>query len=97
MRKKPRWAGPTPTSTIQPQQQNKGLNMSTWHQRQNPVKLWHETDWSVVTDPPGGHLSVSRFPDDSEAQTYLNNLKKHGNGHGAYILPPMSASMRKSK
>ena len=26
--------------------------MSTWHQRQRTVRLYHETLWTVVIDPP---------------------------------------------
>lgn len=66
--------------------------MATWHQQRamacRPVPLWHESKWTVVEDPPGGMLCLSRFDDNIQAQAYLNNLSRCGNNKGAYILPP---------
>lgn len=71
--------------------------MATWHQqnamRKAIVPYWHETKWSVVIDPPNGHTCVCRFDTNEQAQTYLNNLKKHGNDRGAYILHPMREAL----
>lgn len=48
--------------------------MATWHQRRamrrNPSPLFHATQWSVVTDPPGGLLTVMRFASEESANTY---------------------------
>lgn len=75
--------------------------MATWHQQRaiahNPVPLWHETQWTVVQDPPGGSLCLSRFDTQPEAQAYLNNLSRCCNGKGAYVLPPMQHQMRKGR
>lgn len=64
--------------------------MATWHQMKNPVQLWHETLWSVVTDPPHGCLTVERFESADMAQTRANKHKH------SYVLPPMQSHMRKS-
>ena len=62
--------------------------MATWHQQRNSAPLWHPTKWSVVEDPPGQCTTVSRFDTLAQAQTYLDSLKRHGNGRNAYLLPP---------
>ena len=61
--------------------------MGTWHQNLRPAKLWHETEWSVVVDPPNRTRSVTRFYTEAEAKTYVENYKKLLGPH-AYILPP---------
>ena len=48
--------------------------MSTWHQRQNMPQLWHETLWTLVTDPPDDTLCIQRFKDPVEAQRHLQQL-----------------------
>lgn len=65
--------------------------MATWHQQRNPVPFWHETQWTVVEDPPHGSTCLSRFDTQQEAQTYERNVgRKH-----TYILPPMQHQMAK--
>jgi len=56
--------------------------MSTWHQDQNPVPLWHAELWTVVTDPPGKSISVERYRDPVDAQRAADRY-----GH-SYVLPP---------
>ena len=69
--------------------------MATWHQQQamarNPVPLWHETQWTVVEDPPGKAMTLARFETPELAQTHERNL---GSKH-SYILPPMQHQMAK--
>ena len=71
--------------------------MATWHQERNPVQLWHETDYTVVEDPPNDTRTISRFSTHALAQVYLSNLKKHGNGKHAYILPPPRVETDRTK
>ena len=67
--------------------------MATWHQKQNPVCLWHETQWTVVEDD--GHTAVSRFDDARLANLHLNKLKHNGHER-VYVIPPRQHQMRKS-
>ena len=61
--------------------------MATWHQRQRPGKLYHETLYSVVIDPPNGCTAVVRYSTRGEAEQYLANVRARGERH-AYILNP---------
>ena len=72
--------------------------MSTWHQdqavkralrgKQKITPLYHETKWTVVIDPPKRMRCTALFGTVEEADEYISNLKKHGNGDHAYTLPP---------
>jgi hypothetical protein len=64
--------------------------MATWHQEQHPIRLYHETDWTVVIDPPGQMRSLYRTDSKALAAVYLRNLKANNPGAAqhAYILPP---------
>lgn len=73
--------------------------MATWHQEQaarrahkagNPIKLWHETKWTVVEDPPNGGRALGRFDSKMAAEANKAGLEKHHphlRGY-VYILPP---------
>lgn len=68
--------------------------MATWHQQQaqrrNQIPLWHATQWTVVSDPPGGCMCLVRFDTKGEASAYQHRTRdKH-----SYVLPPMAACMR---
>lgn len=56
--------------------------MSTWHQNQAPVVLWHPTRYTLVFDPPGGHTCVERF-DTFELAQAAQGKQPH-----SYILSP---------
>lgn len=64
--------------------------MTTWHQRQNPVPLWHETLWTVVFDAPNKMASVERFKDPVEAQRTSD--RHNAAGQNSYVLPPFKAT-----
>lgn len=50
--------------------------MSTWHQRKAGMpQLWHETLYTVVSDPPDEMLTVSRFADPVQAERLKENLR----------------------
>ena len=50
--------------------------------------MWHETQWTVVSDPPNGMTTLSRFDTQEECVEYMSNLVKHGNSRNEYVLPP---------
>ncbi len=59
--------------------------MSSWHQRngsKRPVKLQHETSWTLVTDPPNEMMSVMRFNTKEEAYA-AQKTRTH-----SFVLPP---------
>lgn len=58
--------------------------MSTWHQDQRPVQLWHPTKWTVVSDPPNMLRTVMRFDTKEEAEGFLARTKDPN----TYILNP---------
>lgn len=62
--------------------------MATWHQQRRPVQLWHETEWTVVSDPPNGLRTLARWSTEERAREHLAGLVKHGNGAHAYVIPP---------
>lgn len=64
--------------------------MATWHQQQRPVKFWHETDWTVVIDPPNQMTALYRTSTKQLADVYLRNLKDNNPSAyaHAYIVRP---------
>ena len=69
--------------------------MATWHQQQYPVKLYHETEWTVVIDPPNQMRALHTFSTKNLAEKYMRDL--HSNNPGvhkhAYIVRPASAGI----
>ncbi len=61
--------------------------MATWHQQRARVQLWHDTLWTVVTDPPGECTSIMRFEAESEARAFLARIQERGEAH-CYMLAP---------
>lgn len=59
--------------------------MATWHQHHRPMAR-HNTQWTVVTDPPGGFRSAMLFGSEQAA---LDHLAKGRQPH-SYLLPPAS-------
>lgn len=65
--------------------------MATWHQQQvKGVKLFHDTDWTVVIDPPNMPRALYRTSSQELAQVYMRNLKANNPrmAEHAYILKP---------
>lgn len=69
--------------------------MATWHQMQRPVKLYHETQWSVVIDPPHQMRAVMTFSTKELAAVYMRNLAANNPGahKHAYMLKPASKTI----
>lgn len=64
--------------------------MSTWHQQQRPVRLFHSTQWTVVIDPPNQMRALMTFTTKALAEVYMRNLKANNPAvlPYAYIVPP---------
>lgn len=74
--------------------------MSTWHQSAAPSHpLYHDTQWTVVTDPPGRSRGVMRYDTQQQADEYIANLKNRSaenpgdierrlDAEHSYIIPP---------
>ena len=64
--------------------------MATWHQQQRPVKLYHETQWTVVIDPPNEMRALYRTSSKDLADVYMRGLKANNPNAArfAYILKP---------
>ncbi len=70
--------------------------MATWHQSQNPVPLFHNTQWTVVIDPPHNTRALMRFETRVLADKYMRDLQfnnpdvaKH-----SYVLRPLQRKVR---
>lgn len=70
--------------------------MATWHQMQRPVKLYHETQWTVVIDPPNEMRALMSFITAELAKVYMRNLKANNPRayQHSYILPPANKTRK---
>lgn len=57
--------------------------MATWHQQRSKARLFHDTEWSVVSDPPNQGRSITTFATEAAAKKFLAISPRH-----SYILPP---------
>lgn len=64
--------------------------MATWHQQKRPVTLQHDTDWTVVIDPPHQCRALYRTGTRELAEVYMRNLRTNNPSAAAhaYVLPP---------
>ncbi len=65
--------------------------MATWHQtKATGVKLFHETDWTVVIDPPHQLRCLYRTSTKELAEVYMRGLKANNPNAAqhSYILKP---------
>lgn len=64
--------------------------MATWHQTQarkrKGFRLYHDTQWSAVTDPPNEGCSVHLFETRGEAIAWAQR-QKH-----TYVLAPANSA-----
>lgn len=63
--------------------------MSTWHQDRanSQTRLYHQTDWTVVSDPPNGMRTLYTFPTEAGARAALATWREAGQEY-LYLLPP---------
>jgi hypothetical protein len=57
--------------------------MSTWHQKQRPTVLFHETKFRVITDPPNELMTCMTFDDEAAAREFVGKA-----GPYSYLLFP---------
>lgn len=64
--------------------------MATWHQLQHPTRLFHDTQWTVVIDPPNEMRTLMTFPTRALADVYMRSLKANNPRvyPHSYILKP---------
>lgn len=62
--------------------------MGTWHQSKRATKLYSETEWNVVDDPPNDLRTIMSFSTEEKARQYIANRKKHGTGNYLLLIPP---------
>lgn len=56
--------------------------MATWHQQRRPVRLYHDTLWTVVSDPPNGMRTLITCASKEQAEAWA------ANDPNAYVLKP---------
>ena len=61
--------------------------MATWHQQKARPTYWHETKWTLLSDPPGECASVMRFDTEEEARKTFNAWKERGEKHLLLLAP----------
>lgn len=65
--------------------------MATWHQmqaRKRPgFRLYHDTKWTVLNDPPGEMSGAMLFETEAEAQAYLDRLPEKERRHSLILRP----------
>lgn len=64
--------------------------MATWHQNRRPVRLYHDTKWTIITDPPNGMRTLMLFDTKERAEEILALWKATSRGQHSYILKPGS-------
>ncbi len=63
--------------------------MATWHQQRRPAKLYHETMWTIVTNPPNDLCTLYLEPTEQAARDRLAIWKANGRDvRYCYILKP---------
>lgn len=60
--------------------------MPSWHQRQNPTRLDHDTLWTLVTESHMTSLSTHSSYDEAKAQG--DRIREHHPDTRYYILKP---------
>lgn len=68
--------------------------MATWHQLQRQTRLFHDTQWTVVEDPPHQTRTLTLCNTETEANAYRDRVKKLRPNVPAYVLRPASAVKR---
>lgn len=64
--------------------------MATWHQQQARTKLYHETKWTVVEDPPNDCMALCLCETEAETVIWQARCKELHPTWSVYILKPAS-------
>ena len=62
--------------------------MATWHQLKAPCKLYHETEWTVVIDPPNDCRTLTTFTSEKSAHEYCARARALRPNVPTYVLKP---------
>lgn len=62
--------------------------MATWHQMRSKTRLYHDTKWTALVDPPNDMRYAVLFDTEAEARAYCEK-RKH-----AYVLRPITPNRR---
>lgn len=63
--------------------------MATWHQQKNRAPLYHLTQWTIVSDPPGNLTTLWLEPTEQAAKDRLALWSANGRDIShSYILAP---------
>lgn len=70
--------------------------MATWHQQRARTRLYHDTQWSVVSDPPHDCTAITLCDTEAEARAFLARLTALGKASHTYILAPANKAKGES-
>ncbi len=62
--------------------------MASWYQENTPTRLSHDTEWTVVEDPPLETRCLFRFTTKAEADAYRDHIKDLHPSWSVYTLRP---------
>jgi hypothetical protein len=65
--------------------------MATWHQSRRRVRLYHDTAWTVVIDPPNELRCLMLFNTEHEATRHAESFNAKHSGDTAYVLVPVGS------
>lgn len=68
--------------------------MSTWHQDHSNYRLYHDTEWTVVEDPPNDCRALALFDTELEANAWRDQCKRLHPSWSVYVLKPASVTKR---
>lgn len=62
--------------------------MATWHQERRNARLYHDTQWTVVEDPPNDCRALSTFETRAAAEAWRDKIKALHPTWRVYVLQP---------
>lgn len=62
--------------------------MATWHQLRTHTRLWHDTEWTVVEDPPNDTRCLVLCDTESDANAWRDRCKASHPTWRVYVLKP---------
>lgn len=62
--------------------------MATWHQLQARTRLYHDTQWTVVEDPPNDTRCLVTFDTREQAESRRDLIKTLHPTWSVYVLQP---------
>ena len=62
--------------------------MATWHQRLAHTRLYHDSEWTVVEDPPNDCRALQTFSTCYLAEAHRDRIKALHPTWRVYVLQP---------